>query len=83
MGSVTSTDCLSAYAHVLYCSLTSTPAGKLMAANYLKLKTMAAIMQLGERPNVPSLLRVICSAEEFKNTCLRRYVCRQQCSTCS
>jgi hypothetical protein len=43
-----------------------------MAANYLKLKTMAAIVQLGERPNVPSLLRVICSAEEFKNTSLRR-----------
>lgn len=53
-------------------SLAATPAGKLMAANFLKLKTMAAIIQLGERPNVPSLLRVICAAEEFKSTGLRR-----------
>jgi hypothetical protein len=44
----------------------------MMAAHFLKLKTMAAIVQLGERPNVPSLLRVICAAEEFKNIGLRR-----------
>lgn len=43
-----------------------------MAAHFLKLKTMTAIIQLGERPNVPSLLRVICAAEEFKSTGLRR-----------
>jgi len=43
-----------------------------MAAHFLKLRTMASIVQLGERPNVPSLLRVICGAEEFKNTSLRR-----------
>lgn len=55
-----------------YPSLTATAAGKLMAANFLRLKTMASIVQLGERPNVPSLLRVICAAEEFKNTSLRR-----------
>lgn len=53
-------------------SLAATPAGKLMAAHFLKLKTMTAIIQLGERPNVPSLLRVICAAEEFKSTGLRR-----------
>lgn len=65
------------YAVLVVCarSLTPTPAGKLMAAHYLKLPTMASIVQLGERPNVPSLLRVICSAEEFKNTSLRRSVC--------
>lgn len=44
-----------------------------MAAHFLKLKTMTAIIQLGERPNVPSLLRVICAAEEFKSTGLRRW----------
>ncbi len=53
-------------------SLSATKAGKLMANHFLKLRTMAAIVKLGERPNMPSLLRVICSAEEFKNTSLRR-----------
>ncbi len=43
-----------------------------MAAHFLKLRTMAAIVKLGERPNMPSLLRVICGAEEFKSTSLRR-----------
>lgn len=65
------TTCMS-YVRRLCCSLAAAPAGKLMAAHFLKLKTMAAIVQLGERPNVPSLLRVICAAEEFKNTGLRR-----------
>ena len=58
---------------ILLCSLTPTAAGKLMAAHFLKLRTMASIVQLGERPNVPSLLRVICSAEEFKSASLRRW----------
>jgi len=49
-------------------------AGKLMAAHFLKLNTMASIVDLGERPSLPSLLRVICGAEEFKNTSLRRYL---------
>lgn len=46
-----------------------------MAAHFLKLRTMASIVQLSERPSVPSLLRVICGAEEFKSTSLRRSEC--------
>lgn len=53
-------------------SLEPTGAGKLMATHSLKLATMAAIANLGQRPNMPSLLRVICGAEELRNTTLRR-----------
>eukprot|EP00775_Hariotina_reticulata_P011878 gene11878-12022_t len=53
-------------------SLNATAAGKLMAAHFLKLDTMASIVELGERPSMPSLLRLICGAEELKNTSLRR-----------
>jgi hypothetical protein len=60
-------------------SLKATNAGKLMAGNFLKLRTMASIVSLGERPNVPSLLRVICAAEEFRGATLRRCVCVRVC----
>lgn len=53
-------------------SLQATGPGRLMANHYLKLNTMAAIVNLGQRPNMPSLLRVICGAEEFRGTSLRR-----------
>jgi hypothetical protein len=43
-----------------------------MASHFLKLRTMATIVSLGERPAVPSLLRVICGAEEFRGASLRR-----------
>ncbi|KAF8067393.1 MER3 [Scenedesmus sp. PABB004] len=52
--------------------LGATAPGRLMAAHFLKLRTMAGIVGLGERPSVPSLLRVICGAEEFRATSLRR-----------
>jgi hypothetical protein len=53
-------------------SLQATGPGRLMANHFLKLNTMAAIVSLGQRPNMPSLLRVICGAEEFRATSLRR-----------
>eukprot|EP00878_Enallax_costatus_P042421 GHUV01049777.1.p1 GENE.GHUV01049777.1~~GHUV01049777.1.p1 ORF type:complete len:363 (+),score=112.88 GHUV01049777.1:73-1089(+) len=53
-------------------SLAATKAGKLMANHFLKLRTMASIVKLGQQPNMPSLLRVICGAEEFRNASLRR-----------
>ncbi|WIA13166.1 hypothetical protein OEZ85_006758 [Tetradesmus obliquus] len=53
-------------------SLAATGPGRLMANHFLKLNTMAAIVSLGQRPNMPSLLRVICGAEEFRATSLRR-----------
>jgi hypothetical protein len=53
-------------------SLHATGPGRLMASHFLKLNTMAGIVSLGQRPNMPSLLRVICGAEEFRGTSLRR-----------
>jgi Sec63 Brl domain len=54
-------------------TLKPTAAGRLMAAHFLRLRTMAAIVSLGERPSVPSLLRIICDAEELRGTSLRRH----------